>query len=90
MSFDFNPIGNLSNVQASHKSCDGGGGNTGYFQRGKKEEEEIDFSSVKDYPEDSFEKEDEIEEEIQSQKFLDIIKNLFSDLFECIKKIFKK
>lgn len=91
MSFDFNPIGNLSNVQASHKSCDGGGGNTGYFQRGKKEEdEEIDFSSVKDYPDDSFEKENDIEDEIQSQNFLSIIKNLFLDLFETIKNIFKK
>ncbi len=91
MSFDFNPIGNLSNVQASHKSCAGGGGNTGYFERGKKEEEEeIDFSSVKDYPEDSFEKEDSIEEEIQSQNFLTIIKNLFLDFFEAIKNFFKK
>ncbi len=92
MSFDFNPMGNLSNVQASHKSCAGGGGNTGYFQRGKKEEkeEEIDFSSAKDYPDDSFEKENDIEEEIQSQSFTDIIKNLFLDLFENIKRIFKK
>ena len=91
MSFDFNPLGNQSNVQASHKSCAGGGGNTGYFERGKKEEDEqIDFSSAKDYPEDSFEKEDYIEDEIQSQSFLDIIKNLFLDLLECIKKIFKK
>lgn len=34
MSFDFSPNVNLTNVQASHKSTDGGAGNTGYFQRG--------------------------------------------------------
>ena len=55
MSFDFNPIGNLSNVQASSKTTEGGGGNTGYFQRGKKDEEEINLKFAKDYPEDSFE-----------------------------------
>lgn len=37
MSFDFSPNINLSNVQASHKSTDGGAGNTGYFQRGNDE-----------------------------------------------------
>ena len=39
MSFDVSPNVNLTNVQASHKSTDGGGGNTGYFQRGESEEE---------------------------------------------------
>lgn len=54
MSFDFSPNVNLTNVQASHKSTDGGAGNTGYFQRGnddtsqslfKKEELFDSFSS---------------------------------------------
>ena len=31
MSFDFSPNINLSNVQASHKTTDGGGGNTAIF-----------------------------------------------------------
>ena len=56
MSFDINPSRNLSNVQASHKSTDGGAGNTGYFQRG--EYEEINLGFAKDYPNDSFSKED--------------------------------
>ena len=43
MSFDFGPMQNLSNVQASSKSTPGGGGNTGYFQRGKKEEDDVLF-----------------------------------------------
>ena len=78
---------NLSNVQASHKSTPGGGGNTGYFKRGKKNEEDINLSFSQDYPEDSFESEGELEE-IQSQSFLDIIKNLFLDFIELIKGIF--
>ena len=41
MSFNFGPMQNLSNVQASHKSTPGGGGNTGYFKRGQKDEEDI-------------------------------------------------
>ena len=89
MSFDFGPMQNLSNVQASHKSCAGGGGNTGYFQRGQKEEEEnLDFKT-KDYPEDSFEHQGTLDE-IQNQSFLDIIKNLFNDFIEMIKGFFGK
>ena len=89
MSFDFGPMQNLSNVQASHKSCAGGGGNTGYFQRGQKEEEEnLDFKT-KDYPDDSFEHQGTLDE-IQNQSFLDIIKNLFNDFIEMIKGFFGK
>ena len=51
MSFDFGPMQNLSNVQASHKSTPGGGGNTGYFKRGQKEEEDVDLGFAKDYSE---------------------------------------
>ena len=72
MSFDLGPISkNLSNVQASSKTTDGGGGNTGYFQRGRKEEE-INAGKVKDYPEDSFESQGTLDE-IQQQTFLEII-----------------
>ena len=88
MSFDFNPIGNLSNVQASSKTTEGGGGNTGYFQRGKKEEE-TNLGFAKDYPEDSFEQSGTLDE-IQNQSFLDIIKGLFLDLIEAIKGFFAK
>ena len=89
MSFNFNPMQNLSNVQASAKSCAGGGGNTGYFKRGKaQEDEELDFKT-KDYPDDSYESEGSLDE-IQSQSFIDIIKNLFLDFFESIKNFFTK
>lgn len=88
MSFDFNPIGNLSNVQASAKSQEGGGGNTGYFRRGSKEEE-ADLGFAKDYPEDSFEHEGTLDE-IQNQSFLDIVKNLFLDFIEAVKGFFSK
>ena len=87
MSFNFGPMQNLSNVQASHKSTPGGGGNTGYFQRGKKEEEDVNLGFAKDYPEDSFESEGTLEE-IQEQSFLDIIKNLITDILEAIKTAF--
>ena len=89
MSFDFGPMRNLSNVQASSKTTDGGGGNTGYFQRGRKQEEEVDLGFAKDYPEDSFEKENDLTYE-SNQSLLEIVKNLFSDLFEAIKNFFKK
>ena len=89
MSFNFNPMQNLSNVQASAKSCAGGGGNTGYFKSGQAEEDEnLDFKT-KDYPEDSFESEGTLDE-IQSQSFFDIIKNLFLDFVEAIKGFFTK
>ena len=88
MSFDFNPIGqNLSNVQASSKTTSGGGGNTGYFQRGAQEEEEI-LEFPKEYPDDSFERE-EIEEQ-EEESLISIIKNLIFSLFEAIKKLFVK
>ena len=89
MSFNFGPMQNLSNVQASHKSTPGGGGNTGYFKRGKQNEEDADFAFTKDYPDDSFETEGSLDE-IQNQSFIDIIKNLFLDFIEAIKNLFKK
>ena len=89
MSFNFGPMQNLSSVQASHKSTPGGGGNTGYFKRGKKDEEEINLGFAKDYPDDSFESEENLDE-IQSQSFIEIIKNLLLDFIEIIKNFFKK
>lgn len=89
MSFDFGPMQNLSNVQASAKSCAGGGGNTGYFKRGKSSEEETESTFTKDYPEDSFEYEGSLEE-IQKESFLNIIKSLFVDFIEFIKSLFAK
>lgn len=87
MSFDFNPIGNLSNVQASSKTTQGGGGNTGYFKR-EEEDEEFNFKKTKDYPEDSFEKTEEIIGEIQEQSFLTILKNLLLDFLNWLKSLF--
>lgn len=89
MSFDFGPMQNLSNVQASSKSTPGGGGNTGYFQRGKKDEDDVNLGFAKDYPDDSFEHEGTLDE-IQNQSFLDILKNMFLDLIEAIKGLFTK
>ena len=89
MSFDFGPMQNLSNVQASSKSTPGGGGNTGYFKRGKSDEEDVNLGFAKDYPEDSFEQQGTLDE-IQNQSFWDIIKNLFLDLIDSIKNLFKK
>ena len=89
MSFDFGPMQNLSNVQASAKSCAGGGGNTGYFKRGQSSDEEADLGFAKDYPDDSFEHEGSLDE-IQNQTFVDIIKNLFLDFIEMIKGFFAK
>lgn len=89
MSFDFGPMKNLSNVQASSKSTPGGGGNTGYFKRGKKDEDEVNIGFAKDYPDDSFEHQ-EIEEESENQSFLELVKNLLADLIEAIKGFFAK
>ena len=88
MSFEINPSRNLSNVQASHKSTDGGAGNTGYFQRG--EEEEINLGFAKDYPNDSFSKEDIVFEDDDPEDLLDFLKRIFKDLINSIKKLFKK
>jgi hypothetical protein len=88
MSFDINPSRNLSNVQASHKSNDGGAGNTGYFQRG--EEEEVKLGFAKDYPNDSFSKEEVVFEEEETESLWNLLVKLFKDLIASIKKIFKK
>lgn len=93
MSFDINPTGrNLSNVQASAKSQDGGGGNTGYFERDgqNQDEKEID-TSTKLYPSDSFQKKEIIaEEEDDTQGILDILKGIFKEFFEVIKSFFSR
>ena len=89
MSFDINPNKNLSNVQASSKSCPGGGGNTGYFKRGKKEEEETFNFKTEDYPNDSFVGEVEFPQE-QEQSLLEFLKGLILEFLEMIKGFFKK
>lgn len=89
MSFDINPSKNLSNVQASHKSTDGGAGNTGYFQREQKEEVSLEFA--KDYPKDTFIKaEDIVLEEQETDSLFDLIKKLFKELIKAVKKLLKK
>ena len=91
MSFDINPSKNLSNVQASHKSNDGGAGNTGYFRRkGKNEEEEINLAFAKEDSKDSFSKEDVVFEEEETESLTDIIKKIFKDFINSIKNLFKK
>lgn len=87
VSFDINSSGkNLSNVQASAKSMPGGGGNTGYFQRGQSDEEILEFP--KEYPDDSFERENA--EEIPEESFWTILKGLFLDFIASIKNFFVK
>ncbi len=88
VSFDFNPNVNLTNVQASSKPTDGGGGNTGYFRRGKKKDEE-DLLHFKESPTDSFEK-IELEQDADDESFLDLIKNFFAAVANFIKSLFKK
>jgi len=88
MSFEINPSRNLSNVQASHKSTDGGAGNTGYFQRG--EEEEINLGFAKDYPNDSFTKEDVVFEEDDGESLWEFLVRIFKEFIDSIKKLFKK
>jgi len=90
MSYSFNIPNSRPMIQESQSmKNNGGGGNTGYFQRGQKEEEEnLDFKT-KDYPDDSFEHQGTLDE-IQNQSFLDIIKNLFNDFIEMIKGFFGK
>jgi len=88
MSFEINPSRNLSNVQASHKSTDGGAGNTGYFQRG--EEEEINLGFAKDYPNDSFTKEDVVFEEDDGESLWEFLVRTFKEFIDSIKKLFKK
>ena len=90
MSFDFGPMNNLSNVQASAKSCPGGGGNTGYFQRGKKEED--DTPKFKETPDDCFEKVElsDIEEINEEESLSEYFKKIFLKFLASIKKLFKK
>lgn len=90
MSFDFGPMQNLSNVQASHKSCAGGGGNTGYFQRGKKDEDEalLNFNT-EEYPPDSFEHM-ELDLEEKKKDFWTSVKLLFKKIFSALKRLISK
>ncbi len=84
MSFDMGPMGNLSNVQKSAKTMDGGGGNTGYFSRRGEEGEENIVEFAKDYPKDSFER--VTLDEINGSDD----KGLLSKLIAFLKKILKK
>ena len=88
MSFDINPSRNLSNVQASHKSNDGGAGNTGDFQR--EESEEINLGFAKDYPNDSFSKEEVVFEEEETESLWSFLVRIFKEFIASIKKLFKK
>ncbi len=86
MSFDFDPNINLSNVQASHKPTDGGGGNTGYFQRNTEENEETSFHFRNNNECDSF--------NLSMDSIIDEEKNdedgIFDKIINFIKKILEK
>ncbi len=89
MSFDMNLAGmkNLSNVQASSKSQDGGAGNTGYFMRGE-QDEEIGLR-FKDMGSDSFEKA-KVEIDDEETDFLTMFLRFIEGIIDKIKKLFKK
>ena len=87
MSFDMNLIStkNLSNVQASAKSQDGGAGNTGYFMRGQKEEDiGLHF---KDSGSDIFDKSYK-EDEPAETSFIGLLFKFIEDLIDKIKAFF--
>ncbi len=93
MTFNFNPLSslnqNLTNVQKSSKTSDGGAGNTGYFARGKNEQEEQQIIfETDDYPKDTFEYEKE--EKVESDGLLSILKKLVLKLKKAFLKLFKK
>ncbi len=91
MSFDINPPNrNLSNVQASAKSCSGGAGNTGYFRRDDEEDntDKLEFSN-KDSKQDTFEKSNSGDNADQ-ESFISLLINFFFDLIDNIKKFFTK
>ena len=84
MSFDMNLISkNLSNVQASAKSQDGGAGNTGYFMRGQ-QEENVGLK-FKDSGTDFFDKSEQIDEEEKEESLLDLFLKLVEELIAKIK-----
>ena len=85
MSFEMNLVSkNLSNVQASAKSQDGGAGNTGYFMRG--EEEDVGFR-FKELGPDVFEKKNVIEEEVE-ESLLTLFLRFIEKIIDKIKSIF--
>ena len=85
MSFEMNLVSkNLSNVQASAKSQDGGAGNTGYFMRG--EEEDVGFR-FKELGPDVFEKKNTIEEEVE-ESLLTLFLRFIEKIIDKIKLIF--
>ena len=88
MSFDINPPSkNLSNIQASAKSQDGGAGNTGYFMRGESDEDlGLRFKESKG---DLFEKNEKSVEE-DDESFLDLFFKFIENLIEKIKAFFIK
>ena len=87
MSFDMNLISkNLTNVQASAKSQDGGAGNTGYFMRGQ-QEEDIGLR-FKDCGSDIFDKSFK-EEEDEEVSLLSLILNFIENIIKKIKKLLK-
>ena len=87
MSFDINLGKNLSNVQASSKTSDGGAGNTGYFGRQANDEDKL-LGFKKDYPNDSFEKIEIPKAEEEDKSILELIKELILSIFQFIKELF--
>ena len=90
MSFDMNLITkNLSNVQASAKSQDGGAGNTGYFMRGEQEEDL--GMRFKDSGSDIFEKAGAVaEEEEDNQSLLSLFLEFIEKIIDKIKAFFTR
>ena len=94
MAFDLTPLSkNLSNVQASAKTTDGGAGNTGYFSQENNEENEFHFK--RDYEPDSFMKSQKVEllqeDDVSiSRIILDFIEKIIDKISNFIEKLFLK
>ena len=88
MSFDTNLSlsRNLSNIQASAKSQDGGAGNTGYFMR--EEQDENVGLRFKDTGIDFFDKSKPIEKEDDDIDLLAMFLRFIEKLIDKIKKLF--
>jgi len=89
MSFDMNlaSVKNLSNVQASSKSQDGGAGNTGYFMRGESDENIGLY--FKDSESDFFDKSKPADNDEEELDLLTLFLRFVEKLINKIKKVLK-
>ena len=66
MSFGINGPDRIPSIQKSHQTSDGGAGNLGYFQQGKKKKDENEEKDVFEFSSKEEEKEDALLTELDS------------------------